>query len=231
MPKEALSNQCEAITRGGGRCRNAKAHASMFCQRHALGSPRHASPKEGHEESAHELERVREEHEPASPRPSAVPDTVDVAQESARWPHGRDLPRAEIARIMEEHRLWRQSEGKQGKRGDLSYANLFMQTADDFWFPYGNLRGARFMGSSLRHAVLSNADLRGASLNDADLRDASLWEADLRGAYLRNTKLAGAALNDADMSGAVMDGAVLESEEKSSEDLDHERREIQVEVL
>jgi uncharacterized protein YjbI with pentapeptide repeats len=156
----------------------------------------------------------------------AVPEPVDLAQEAARWPRGRDLSRPEIARILEEHRRWRESDAKEGKRGDLSYANLFMQTADELWLPYGNLRGARFMSSSLRNAVLSNADLRGASLNDADLRDASLGESDLRGAYLRNAKLAGAYLVHADMSGAIMDGAILEGEEKSKEDLEKEKQDL-----
>ena len=80
----------------------------------------------------------------------------------------------EVAKILEAHREWRQSDEASGSRGDLSYGNFFfVGNARQFWFPYGNMRGARWMGSDMRDAVFANADLRGASLNDTDLRGAS----------------------------------------------------------
>jgi hypothetical protein len=69
------------------------------------------------------------------------------------------MNKKELNKILEQHKLWLESDGEKGERADLRGANL-------------------------RHADLWNADLRHADLQDADLQDAHLRRADLRGAKL-----------------------------------------------
>ena len=106
--------------------------------------------------------------------------------------------------ILENHRKWLETDGKEGKRADLTGANL---------------RGANLSGADLRGADLSGADLTGANLRGANLRDSDLYGADLRGAnlsganlydaHLRRANLSGADLSDADLTGANLRGANL----------------------
>ena len=84
--------------------------------------------------------------------------------------------------ILENHKKWLETDGKEGKRANLSDADL--RNAD--------LTGASLRGADLRNANLRNANLRGANLYDAILRDASLRGADLRNANLRGANLYGA---------------------------------------
>jgi len=81
--------------------------------------------------------------------------------------------------ILIKHRLWLETEGAEGERANLRYADL----------RGANLRYADLRGANLRYADLRGADLRGADLRQADLRGAYLSEADLRGADLRGSDL------------------------------------------
>ena len=96
---------------------------------------------------------------------------------------------SELNTILDQHRLWIESDRKQGKRADLRVANL--QNAD------------------LRVANLQNADLRVAYLRDADLRDAYLQDAYLQDAYLQNADLQNADLQGAYLRGADLRGATF----------------------
>ena len=90
----------------------------------------------------------------------------------------------DIKKILDEHKLWRETVGKEGARA--------------------NLRGAY-----LRDANLFGAYLRGANLREANLRDADLSGANLFGAYLRDANLFGANLREANLCGADLAGADL----------------------
>ena len=74
------------------------------------------------------------------------------------------MNRKELDKILVNHKLWLQTNGKQGEKADLREANL---------------REANLSGADLREA-----DLREANLRWANLREANLREADLRGADL-----------------------------------------------
>ena len=65
----------------------------------------------------------------------------------------------ELDKILENHKLWLKTNGEQGKKADLSYANL---------------RSADLRYADLSYADLSSADLRYADLRSADLRSANL---------------------------------------------------------
>ena len=86
----------------------------------------------------------------------------------------RTITTEELNEILRKHKLWLNS-NSQGKRADLSGADLY-------------------------EANLTKADLRGANLCYADLHEANLTKADLRGANLR-----GADLCYADLYGAKID--------------------------
>ena len=69
-----------------------------------------------------------------------------------------------LNKILDNHKLWLKTGGKEGEKADL--------------------RGADLQGADLREADLRWANLRGADLRGADLRWANLRGADLRGANL-----------------------------------------------
>lgn len=78
----------------------------------------------------------------------------------------------QINELLRLHGLWRQG-AKDGKRANLSYANL------------------------------SGANLLRANLSDANLSGANLFRANLSGANLFRANLSGANLADANISGAI----------------------------
>ena len=81
--------------------------------------------------------------------------------------------------ILASHAGWLKG-AHEGKRANLSVANL---------------RNANLIGANLRSADLSGADLSGADLSGADLRNANLRGADLRNANLRGADLRNANLD------------------------------------
>ena len=81
---------------------------------------------------------------------------------------------SELKEILEQHKLWLETNGVQGERADLTRAYL---------------RGANLEGADLRYANLTGADLRYVNLYYANLTDANLTGADLRYANLTNTIL------------------------------------------
>ena len=59
------------------------------------------------------------------------------------------MKQSKLNRILDQHKLWLESNGSQGERADL--------------------RGANLRGANLVRADLSDADLRGANLSDSIL--------------------------------------------------------------
>ena len=93
------------------------------------------------------------------------------------------MKQSELKAILEDHKLWIQSDYKQGKRANLQGVHLASANLQDVI-----LRGANLQGADLRGANLPYADLRCAHLLDVDLEDADLESAYLRGAYLTGAK-------------------------------------------
>ena len=79
------------------------------------------------------------------------------------------MEQAKLNKILDEHKLWLKTNGKEGKKADLRSANLSS----------ANLRSANLRSADLRYADLRYADLRYADLRYADLRYADLRYADL----------------------------------------------------
>ena len=89
----------------------------------------------------------------------------------------KEISEEELAEVLREHEKWLDSNGKEGKRADLSYTDLF--------------------NANLSEAYLSGANLFGAYLSGADLSKADLSGADLHYANLCHTKLENVKYDDA----------------------------------
>ena len=127
--------------------------------------------------------------------------------------------------ILKEHQLWLESNGRNGKKADLSNKNLIGADLEGANLRGANLRGANLIGANLIGAnlreanlieayligaYLIGANLREASLIEASLIEANLREANLRGANLKGANLKGAYLRGANLRGANLEGAYLE---------------------
>ena len=110
------------------------------------------------------------------------------------------MTQAELNRVIEQHKVWLDSKGEEGKRADLR--DTVLRGAD---LSYVDLRGA-----DLTNADLEGANLKGVDLSGVDLRYAYLKGVDLRDANLTCANLEGADLEDADLEGADLEGADLE---------------------
>jgi len=99
---------------------------------------------------------------------SEMNEKADESQEQESYrPALRDVSPDELAKILEAHRKWVESEGKEGKMANLSLANL--QGA--------NLFDANLQGANLRAARLQGADLGGAKgLIASQVNIAKNWE-------------------------------------------------------
>ena len=99
------------------------------------------------------------------------------------------MKQTELNQILEQHKLWIETNGVQGERANLVGANL--RDAD---LTYANLTGAN----------LTVANLIGANLTGADLTDANLTGVNLGGADLKGANLEGANLQYANLSNAIL---------------------------
>ena len=79
------------------------------------------------------------------------------------------MNKKELDKILDNHKLWLRTNGNEGERANLRYADL--SGAD--------LSGADLSGANLRYANLSGADLSGANLRCANLSGADLRNANL----------------------------------------------------
>ena len=84
------------------------------------------------------------------------------------------MEQSKLNLILEQHKLWIETNGVQGTRA--------------------NLVGADLTGANLRDAYLEDADLRRANLSDANLTGVNLRVANLKDAILRGAVLSGAYL-------------------------------------
>ena len=114
------------------------------------------------------------------------------------------MEQSKLNLILDQHKLWIETKGKQGKCANLTYANLY--GAD---LRRANLSSAKFSDADLSSAKFSDADLTGADLNGANLRGTNLHGADLTDANLQGANLTGASLWGASLVGADLNGASL----------------------
>jgi hypothetical protein len=100
----------------------------------------------------------------------------------------------DIASVLEDHRAWVRSRGRNGERADLSRVRLERNA---------------LTGIVLREAILTSASLRSADLNETDLRRCELQGADLTDSTLRKANMRDADLSECDFTNADLRGADL----------------------
>ena len=122
----------------------------------------------------------------------------------------RKISKEELNIILEKHKIYITTSGKEGERADLSWANLSGADLREAYLEEADLEGAELRGAYLEGANLEGAELRGANLEGADLKWADLTGANLSGADLRKANLEGADLREANLSGADLEEANLE---------------------
>ena len=124
---------------------------------------------------------------------------------------------SKLKEILGQHKLWIETNGKQGERANLKGAflynailydanledanledaNLYRANLSTVNFSGADLTGAYLKGTILCNANLKDVNLRGANLGDANLEYANLWRANLTDANLSGAILRGANLTDA----------------------------------
>ncbi len=112
-------------------------------------------------------------------------------------PEYRDISDDELKQILEDHKKWLESGGKEGKQAILS--GLQLEETD---LSESDLSEASLGEANLKNANLQFAKLQNAQIPKADLREANLTLAILKNANLNKTNLEGADLTYADISGA-----------------------------
>jgi Pentapeptide repeats (8 copies) len=131
-------------------------------------------------------------------------------QQSKEWTwkdaKGNVRSRADLDKILAQHKLWLESGGTSGAQEDLARADLRNARLGGALLAGANLSGAVLYDADLGAANLSGADLSDASLTGARLSEANLNGADLRGAEIADADLRRASLHMTDLSGADLTG-------------------------
>ena len=109
------------------------------------------------------------------------------------------ITKKELKTILEQHELWLDSNGKEGKCADLYGANL---TCAD-------LSGANLRFADLTDAVLTDADLSGANLTGSNFTGAYLYGSNFTGSNFTGAYLYGSNLTGSNFTGANLTGANL----------------------
>ncbi len=134
----------------------------------------------------------------------------EKVEESQEQPSDRGpMPPEKLREILEAHRKWVESEGKEGQEANLRGANLRGANLSGAYLIKADLPGADLSGANLSGAYLFKADLTGAKLPGAKLPGASLQGANLGAAHLQGANLGGANLQKANLGGANLQGAYL----------------------
>jgi uncharacterized protein YjbI with pentapeptide repeats len=129
-----------------------------------------------------------------------------------------------LPRVLDDHALWVASGGREGRRADLSDADLSGASLAGRDLSRALLTGVDLSGADLSEAVLDGARMIRARLVGTDLLSASLVEANLTWANLKNARLAsavltGACLADSDLTGARLRGADFTNADLEGADL------------
>ncbi len=104
---------------------------------------------------------------------------------------GTEISEGDLSKILEEHKKWLETDGKEGQRADLSWSNLIGSNLSE-----ANLSEANLIGSNLSEANLYGANLSGANLSYTDLSYTDLSDANLSDAILFRADLSGAKIDD-----------------------------------
>ncbi len=149
---------------------------------------------------------------------------ADLTDANLSEVYGRRIDAKSLKKILDEHKRWISSNGKEGKRADLSKVDFSKADLSRIYLPRtvlsqailanANLSGANLELADLSEAILANANLSGVILEFSDLSKVDLSKADLSGSNISDSDLSGANLENAnlkkaDLSGVNLTGASL----------------------
>lgn len=126
--------------------------------------------------------------------------------------------------ILEKHKKWLDSYGKEGRRADFSKWNLSganLATADlrDALMVQANLGAVNLSQANLSHVDFTEADLQGADLSESLLLEAKLQSANLVDANLSYCELSGCDLELANLEGSNLQRAIIRGSDLSGASL------------
>jgi uncharacterized protein YjbI with pentapeptide repeats len=113
-------------------------------------------------------------------------------------PKLREISKEELKQILEEHKKWVETKGKEGKKADLKNADLQMAFLKE-----ANLKKASLEGINLQKADINRANLKRACLDSAKLKKANLYKTKLQNSNLDGVN----GLNEAHLNYANFEGA------------------------
>ena len=130
----------------------------------------------------------------------------------------------EFVGILDEHKKWLFSRGKEGRRAVLRGARLTKAPLAKIDLRVADLTGifltkANLTGAHLTKVFLKGAELTGTTLTEADLRGADLKDAVLRASVLRASRMEEVDCRKADFTGADITGADLTGADLKGADL------------
>jgi uncharacterized protein YjbI with pentapeptide repeats len=126
----------------------------------------------------------------------------------------RKISDEDFNRILENHRKWVESDGKEGEKADLR--NLDLQGAN---LSYANLEKANMPIADLQEAILLEANLQKATLVRTNLQKATLVRTNLQKALLLSANLQKANLFEANLQKADLSKANLQEASLSGANL------------
>jgi len=108
-----------------------------------------------------------------------------------------------LKEILDLHKLWLDTDNKQGKCAFLANVNLANVNLANVNLSFVNLEDTNLTGANLSGANLEDTNLTGANLSGADL-----YCAEFRGANLSGANLSGANLSGANLYCAYLNNAI-----------------------
>jgi uncharacterized protein YjbI with pentapeptide repeats len=122
--------------------------------------------------------------------------------------------------IIEKHRIWLNSNGKEGERANLKGLNLSKSNLIKMNLSKGDLRQADLSYSNLIRSNLSEADLSGANMAGVKLKWTNLTRSDMSNAMLTDVDFTSANIEGAILRGANLLGSTFTKEHLEATILD-----------
>lgn len=131
----------------------------------------------------------------------------------------REISEEELKQILDDHKRWLESDGKEGMKAaffkaNLSKVNLKGVILTKANFQKVDLQEAKLEGANLKETCFSHVDMQNAEIQRANLERAYLVKSKFQKAYLaqanmQNANLFNVNLKNADLEGANLKGARL----------------------
>lgn len=122
-------------------------------------------------------------------------------------PDTQPISLQQLRQVTQEHLTWLNSGGRDGRRANLSHANLTGMNLQGLFLPEANLRSAVLTGANLQGANFQGADFSEAMIEHTNLRQARLEGANFSRCVARSAYFDKAQMIDCNFSAAVVEGA------------------------